>query len=324
MRDAPVATSMKRLQEIYQGEVQRDAALAPYTSARIGGPADLLIIARTLDQLKSAVRACWVCDVRFRILGGGSNVLVSDAGVRAAVIINRASKVDFFETEAGPRVRAESGASLGVVARRAVERGWSGLEWATTVPGTIGGAVIGNAGAHGGDMAANLEMAEILQQDGGEVRWPPERLAFGYRRSRLKGRHGEAVVLAATMHLEESKPEVTKAKALSFQAERKLTQPAGASIGSMFKNPPGDYAGRLIDQAGLKGRMIGAAQISEHHGNFFVNLGGAKASEVWELIRLARQTVAEKFGVELELEIELIGNWAERELNESGPKGIPS
>jgi UDP-N-acetylmuramate dehydrogenase len=312
---------MEHLQELYGGEVQRDAALAPYTSARIGGPADLLIVARTLDQLKSAARACWACEFPMHVLGGGSNVLVSDAGVRGAVVINRAAQIEFFESERGPRVKAESGASLGVVARRAVERGWGGLEWATTVPGTIGGAVIGNAGAHGGDMAASLEMAEILQQEGGEVRWSPERLAFGYRDSRLKGRHGEAVVLAAMMRLEESSVEETKARARSFQEQRKRTQPAGASIGSMFKNPPGDYAGRLIEQAGLKGHAVGGAQISERHGNFFVNRGGATASEVWELIQLARKTVTERFEVDLELEIELIGDWETREADEPGVKG---
>jgi UDP-N-acetylmuramate dehydrogenase len=315
---------MERFQERYQGEVQQGAALAPYTSARIGGPADLLIVARTLDQLKAAARACWACEVPMCVLGGGSNVLVSDAGVRAAVIINRAAQVDFFESEGGPRVKAESGASLGVVARRAVERGWSGLEWATTVPGTIGGAVIGNAGAHGSDMAASLKLAEILQQDGREVRWPPERLAFGYRQSRLKGRHGEAVVLFATMRLRESSVEATKAKAQSYQAQRKRTQPAGASIGSMFKNPPGDYAGRLIERAGLKGHAVGGAQISERHGNFFINRGGASASEVWALIQWARQTVLERFGVDLELEIELIGDWEAREVDETGAKGVPS
>lgn len=312
---------MEHLQELYGGEVQRDAALAPYTSARIGGPADLLIVARTLDQLKSAARACWECEVPMHVLGGGSNVLVSDAGVRGAVVINRAAQVEFFESERGPRVKAESGASLGVVARRAVERGWGGLEWATTVPGTIGGAVIGNAGAHGGDMAASLEMAEILQQEGGEVRWSPERLAFGYRDSRLKGRHGEAVVLAAMMRLKESSVEETKARAQSFQEQRKRTQPTGASIGSMFKNPPGDFAGRLIEQAGLKGHAVGGALISERHGNFFVNRGGATASEVWELIQLARKTVTERFEVDLELEIELVGDWETREVDEPGVKG---
>lgn len=309
------ATPLERVQEAFPGDVQRDAALAPYTSARIGGPADLLMVVRSVDLLKSAVRACWEFDLPFCILGGGSNVLVADAGVRGAVILNRAAHVSFLEDGQSRRVRAESGASLGVVARRCVEKGWTGLEWATTVPGTIGGAVVGNAGAHGGDMADSLELAEILQREVGEVRWPVERLAFGYRRSWLKTHPGEAVVLAAVMHLEPSDVRTTRARARSFQEHRRVTQPAGASMGSMFKNPAHDFAGRLIDEAGLRGYAVGGAQISERHGNFFINLGGATASDVWELIRVARSAVFERFGVELELEIELIGDWKDAKDN---------
>lgn len=304
-----MASALERVQELFPGEAQRDVVLAPYTSARIGGPADLLLIVRSVDLLTAAVNACWEVELPFRLLGGGSNVLVADAGVRGAVILNQAAQVSFLVSEQGPRVRAESGASLGVVARRCVERGWAGLEWATTVPGTIGGAVVGNAGAHGGDMAENLELAEILQREGGEARWSAERLEFGYRKSWLKMHPGEAVVLAAVLRMEQSSVKTTKAKAQSFQEHRRVTQPAGASMGSMFKNPPQDYAGRLIDEAGLKGYSVGAAQISERHGNFFVNLGGAKASDVRELIQVARSAVLERFGVKLELEIEFVGDW---------------
>jgi UDP-N-acetylmuramate dehydrogenase len=180
------------------------------------------------------------------------------------------------------------------------------------VPGTVGGAVYGNAGAHGGDTSGNLVLAEILQQDGSVRRWTREELQFSYRSSRLKrereiGRRH--VLLGAELSLTRGTPAELQAEIEGYVAHRKRTQPPGASMGSMFKNPPGDYAGRLIEAAGLKGKRLGQAEISPVHANFFVNLGEARAAEVWTLIHLAHATVKTKFGVDLELEVELVGEW---------------
>lgn len=285
--------------------LQSQTPLAPYTAARIGGPAEHLLTVRSADELERAVRLLWELELDFRILGGGSNVLVADKGVSGVVVLNQARSVRFEDR----LVHAESGATLGTVARRSVERGLSGLEWAATVPGTVGGAVVGNAGAHGDDTAGSLAAAEILHREEGRGSWDPERLEFSYRESWLKRNPGRAVVLAASLALEPSEPEQTAAKMQEFVEYRRKTQPTGASLGSMFKNPEGDYAGRLIEAAGLKGERRGAAEISDVHANFFVNHGGATAADVYGLIETARQQVAEQFGVELELEIELLGDW---------------
>jgi UDP-N-acetylmuramate dehydrogenase len=205
-------------------------------------------------------------------------------------------------------VWAEAGVNFGALARHAAQRGLAGLEWAAGIPGTVGGAVVGNAGAHGSDMAGCLVVAEILHRQGQE-HWPVERFAYGYRSSIIKRGAEEAIVLNATLRLERSTPQAVQERMDTYVAHRRRTQPPGASMGSMFKNPPGDYAGRLIEAAGLKGARIGEAEISRLHANFFVNLGQAKAADISQLIRLARREVAEKFGVELELEIEMVGDW---------------
>lgn len=291
---------------------QRSVSLARYTAARIGGPADWLIEVSSADELASTASRLWELGAPFIVLGGGSNVLVSDAGVREVVVINRARQVRFEGQAESPAVWAESGANLGLVARQAAQRGLAGLEWAAGIPGTVGGAVFGNAGAHGGDMAGSLMLAEILHHTGQIAEresWPVERLAYAYRGSLLKREQGKTIVLSALLHLERSTPETVQARLDEFVFTRRRTQPPGASMGSMFKNPPGDYAGRLIEAAGLKGARVGEAEISNLHANFFINHGRAKAGEVYELIRQARDTVEEKSGVQLELEVELIGEW---------------
>lgn len=286
--------------------------LAAYTSARIGGPADYLVEVRSADELAEAVQKLWHLGAAFRVLGGGTNVLISDRGVRGVVILNRARAIR-FEDDAEPLVWAESGAGLGTVSRLAAERGLAGLEWAATVPGTVGGAVVGNAGAHGGDVAGTLQMAEILQHPGVREMWPAAKLGFAYRSSVLKRNPGSAVVLGAGFRLTPSTPQACKEAMQRFAAHREQSQPHGASMGSMFKNPPGDYAGRLIEAAGLKGRHSGKVKISEQHANFFINEGGASAADVRALIETAQREVLRTSGVALELEIELVGEWGSEE-----------
>ena len=306
----------QRLQTLFGARLQQNVQLARLTSARVGGPADALLEVNSADELAQAAETLWGEGLPWIVLGGGSNVLVSDAGVRGLVVLNRARQVRFEEFSQPPLVWAESGANFGLVARQAASRGLAGLEWATGIPGTIGGAVVGNAGAHGGEMAGNLAVAEILQrnpkaQEGLPNResWPVERLEYAYRTCILKRLRGQTVVLGAALRLERSTPEAVQRKIDEYVEFRRRTQPLGASMGSMFKNPAGDYAGRLIEAAGLKGARLGDAQISTLHANFFINHGQATAADIWSLIEMARRSVAEQFGVDLELEIELVGQW---------------
>jgi UDP-N-acetylmuramate dehydrogenase len=288
--------------------LRRDESLARYTVARLGGPADALLIARTVGDLVDAATLAHQGAIPWIILGGGANVLVADAGWRGLVIVSHARAARIEETSG--QVVAESGANLTTLARHCMSAGLAGLEWAVNVPGTVGGAVVNNAGAHGGDMAQIVREIQVfsLRETPQVERWPVERMQYAYRHSALKGVRGQYVVLSATLRLEVGHdPGALNARADGFVAHRKQTQPPGASLGSMFKNPPGDYAGRLIEAAGLKGTAIGGVQISPVHANFFINLGNGSAADYWGLIELARDTVQEKFGVTLELEIEYIG-----------------
>jgi UDP-N-acetylmuramate dehydrogenase len=279
--------------------------LARHASARIGGPADYFLVAESLDDLRAAAQIAWNHNLPLFVLGGGSNILIADEGVRGLVVHNRARAV----TIDGTSVQAGSGANLSTLARRCIGVGLAGLEWAIGVPGTVGGAIVGNAGAHGGDMAGCVESARILQASGVERVWSNAELAFDYRTSAIKQRAEKSVILEAAFTLNTAPVDAIRARADQYNEYRKATQPPGASIGSMFKNPPGDYAGRLIEQAGLKGMQIGQAQISPVHANFFVNLGEARAADVWGLIKKARQMVLDEFGVRLELEVQLVGDW---------------
>ena len=295
------------LRDRFSNQVQEKVSLAPYTSARIGGPADILVTVRTSKELSDTVQACWDANLGFTLIGGGTNVLISDKGVRGVVILNK-SKASEFRLNPEPSVWAESGVVLSNLAHRCAAQGLAGLEWAATVPGTIGGAVYGNAGAFGSDIAHNLLRAEILTESG-RTWWSLGKMEYGYRSSNLKHNHQKAIILSAEFGLNYAPNETIKATIDQFTARRKASQPAGASMGSMFKNPPGDFSGRLIEAAGLKGTRIGTAEISTVHGNFFINHGETRAADIKALIMLVQKTVLDKFNVKLELEVELIGEW---------------
>jgi UDP-N-acetylmuramate dehydrogenase len=301
----------------FGARLQADVRLARYTAARVGGPADWLVEVETGAELQAALEILWADEAPVLLLGGGSNVLVSDAGVRGVTVINKARNLRFEEWDGRPALWAESGVNFGLAARQAAANGLSGLEWAVGIPGTIGGAVYGNAGAHGADMAGCLVEARILQrsQQGSPPAfvntWSVEQLDYSYRSSALKRNPDHtAVLLDARLRLGRSTPELVQARTDELNAYRKRTQPPGASMGSMFKNPPGDYAGRLIEAAGLKGLRRGDVQISPVHANFFVNGGRARAADIYALADEARRAVNARFGVDLELEIELVGDWS--------------
>ncbi len=293
-----------RLRELFGERLLLNEPLARHTSARIGGPADAFLPVYTRKELAAAARVAWAHEVPLFILGGGSNILVSERGVRGLVIHNRADYVVFD----GARVTADAGVSTISLARRCAKRGLSGLEWAIGIPGTLGGAVFGNAGAHGGDMRSVVLYVDAAVPKS-NVRLSNSDLAFQYRSSVLKRVPRKLVILRATLQLKRDHPAAIAARMEEYNTYRRRTQPPGATIGSMFKNPEGDFAGRLVEAAGLKGARIGGAQISTVHANFFVNLGGATADDVRALIDLARNEVLRQFGVELELEIELVGEW---------------
>jgi UDP-N-acetylmuramate dehydrogenase len=287
----------------------RAQPIGKYTAARIGGPADYLFVADSgtsdatlIDVFTAALGA----GVPVRVIGGGANILVSDAGVRGLVIVNRAGGI-VWEEDGCVQVRAGTG--LLALARAAAARGWRGFEWAVGVPGTVGGAVVNNAGAHGSDMAASLVEAVIVRADGTLETWPKARFAFDYRMSALKQAAEPLLMLSARLHFDADDPAAVQARMSEYTAHRRRTQPSGASLGSVFKNPPGDYAGRLIEACGLKGCTIGTAQVSTVHANFFLSDGQTRAADYRALIELVQAEVERRFGVLLEPEIQFVGEW---------------
>jgi UDP-N-acetylmuramate dehydrogenase len=310
---------IQRLREKFGERVQVNISLKRFLAARVGGNADVMITAGSSEELALVARYLWKIGIAFIILGSGSNMLVSDAGVKQVVVLNQAKKIVFNQQSQHPNVWVESGVNFGALARQAATHGLSGLEWAVGIPGTVGGAIYGNAGAYGSDMSGSLLMAKILHPirlDNRSTKnfvmeeWPAERFEYAYRSSMLKRQPGEVVILSASLRLTQSTPEAVAGKMDEYTALRHSSQPSGASLGSIFKNPEGDYAGRLIEAAGLKGEKIGKVQVSEKHANFFITQDGATASDYADLIRLVQKQVQKRYGVNLELEIELVGEWS--------------
>ena len=290
----------------------RDEPLARFTAARLGGPADYLFIAKdpAYSDVKPLLDWAWRGQLPVTVIGGGANILVADAGIRGLTIINRATRIK--QADGGSAgIRASSGASLIRLARFCQERGLAGMEWAIAVPGTVGGAVVNNAGAHGGEIAASLRRALLYEAAAGERWLTVDELKYAYRFSLLKQRMDRRYfVLSADFELKRDEPASILERMNHNNDYRRRTQPPGASLGSIFMNPPGDYAGRLIEAAGLKGLSVGAVQVSPIHANFFVNLGDdASADDYFRLILLVRTRVKKAFGITLKLEIQTLGEW---------------
>ena len=295
------------LSTTFAGRLLQNEPLAKYTAARLGGPAEWLYIAKqSNEELTEIVSAAWAGNMPVRVLGGGSNVLVSDKGVSGLVIINHVLTLTFE----GQIVTVSAGHGLTALARKCASHGLAGLEWAASVPGTVGGAVVNNAGAHGGDMAGCVKRVELVDAERGRQTLTVDDLAYDYRHSSLKARADKRfLVLSVELHLREGAPDEINMKMDEFMTYRKRTQPPGASLGSIFKNPPGDYAGRLIESCGLKGYAIGGAQVSPVHANFFINKNKATATDYYRLIQYVREVVQQQTGVLLEPEVELVGTW---------------
>lgn len=300
-----------RLAAIVPGRLKLDEPLAAYTTLRVGGPADALAIAQTTDELIALVGAAAKAGVPWRVIGRGSNLLVADRGVRGLVIRNAASAVELLDgpTPERARLRADAGVSCANLASRTGRLGLAGFEFAVAIPGTIGGAVVQDAGAHGAQMADVLVSVGYLDRAGDPAVAPVDELALAYRTSRFKQPPRGEAVLWAQIELRRADPAAVSATIAEIRAWRAASQPTEPSAGSIFTNPPGDFAGRLIEAAGLKGHRIGGAQISPRHANFIVNPGGATAADVAALIELARAEVARQLGVTLEPEVEPFGEW---------------
>jgi len=286
----------------FRGILKVNEPLAPYTTWRIGGPADLL--AQPEDRADLVLGLEWAGrhGVPWRVLGNGSNLLVRDQGVRGLVIRIRRS-LDTVRIR-GNRVEAGAGASFPAVANRAASAGLAGLEFGAGIPGTIGGAVIMNAGWHENEIGNVVESVEYLEPDGVVRRWPHDECGFVYRESAFRGRRG--VVLGCAVELAPDNPAEVRARLESFAASRKENQPTElASCGSVFLKPPGEFAGRLIDAAGLKGLRVGGVEVSPKHANFFVNVGGATCADVLALVERVEAEVETRFGVRLVREFEL-------------------
>jgi UDP-N-acetylmuramate--alanine ligase len=290
--------------------VRLDEPLSRHTTFGVGGPADVYVVADNADQLAEIVIACREHQAPVFVLGSGSNILVGDGGVRGVVIDNRARAITGpLPDESGAlRFRAESGASFAGVARTLARQGYAGLEWASGIPGTLGGAVVYNAGAYGGCLADVLRSIRIVNGTGAAKELPAAELALVYRGSVFtRGQFRDRVVLAAEFALWPGDAQALVQRVQELDSKRLAAQPRGRNAGSIFKNPPEHPAWKLIDDVGLRGWRIGDAQISDKHCNFFLSAGHARAADVKALIDLARSRVRERFGIELELEIGLVG-----------------
>jgi UDP-N-acetylmuramate dehydrogenase len=278
-----------------------------HTSFRIGGPADLYAVATSAQELVELVSLAREHDVPYLSIGQGTNVLVADEGIRGLVIENGGREVWF---ENGAVLYAESGALLRDLARESARRGLGGLEWAVGIPGSVGGAIVGNAGAYGGYVGDVARKVTMLAADGTVRELSAKEMGFGYRTSRFKGTQGrQEVILSAEFALRPQPAQALAEKMADYTRRREASQPTEPSVGSIFKRTKQYPAGFLIEQAGLKGTRIGGAQIAPKHANFIVNLGGARAADVKALIDLAQEQIREQFSMKLELEIELIGEW---------------
>lgn len=308
-----IALAAEREAATIESMLSRAEPLARHTTYRVGGPAELFLHAESAAALVAAWRWARARGLPCTLLGGGSNVIIADRGLRGLVIKHRTTVLPPLPAAAaGDELIVALDAAL-VLARLSVwtvRHGWRGLEWAGGIPGTLAGAVIQNAGAHGGQLSDSLLDVTVLTPDGELAVWEPERLDLRYRHSiwRAPAAGPLPLICGLRLRLTRADPAVLQQAVQHGQDYRRRTQPRGASAGSVFKNPPGDYAGRLIDRCGLKGTRIGGAIISPLHANWIINdTERATAADILALADLARDAVARRFGVTLQMEQQVLG-----------------
>ncbi|MCH8814867.1 MAG: UDP-N-acetylmuramate dehydrogenase [Chloroflexi bacterium] len=292
-------------------EVRLDEPLSRHATFGVGGPADVYVIARTEDELRLAYAKARAHEAATFIYGSGSNVLVGDGGIRGVTIENRTSEVEGpAQNGAGYKVRVASGVSFATLARRMASAGYGGIEWACGIPGSLGGAVVSNAGAYDRSLKDVLKSVRTGDADGNVATVPTDDLHLEYRRSAFtEGALADIVLLSADLHVDEADPSELRARIEEFDADRKASQPPGRNCGSVFKNPPDHPSWWYVDQVGLRSHRIGNAQFSELHTNFILNLGDATARDIVQLIELAEARIKEQFDIDLEREVALIGEF---------------
>ncbi len=284
--------------------VKRDEPMKKHTTFRIGGPADIFITPEDESQFLAAVRLCRQEGMPYYILGNGSNLLVSDSGYRGAVIETEKA-LSRLEAD-GETLKAGAGILLSALAKEALRLSLTGLESASGIPGTLGGGVVMNAGAYGFELKDVLESVRLLDREGNVRTVPAGELKLGYRYSTIP--ETGSIVLEAALRLKKGDPEAIRARMEELAAQRKSKQPLEyPSAGSTFKRPEGYFAGKLIDDAGLRGFQVGGAQVSEKHCGFVINRGDATAEDVMELCRQVQEKVFQKFGVRMDMEIRKLG-----------------
>ena len=293
----------KELRNVVNGSLLENEPMSKHTSYGIGGPALAYITPQDRKDLSSILKFALENKIPVFFIGSGSNLLVSDAGIDG-IVITPAKSLKNLKIEKNI-ITAESGVMLGKLVKESMKRNLTGLESLIGVPGTLGGALVMNAGAFGGEISNYLISVDIMNSKGELKKYEAGDIDFSYRFSSFTT---DEFILLARFELEYEKPEIISEKRKVASSGRKTNQPLRfRSAGSVFKNPKGHAAGFLIDKAGLKGKRIGDAEISTHHANFFINHGNASASDITELIRLAKSAVLEEFNIELELEIKTIG-----------------
>jgi len=309
MTENDATSFIDELKNISGLKVKIAEPLARYTSMKIGGPADYFIQVESDGALAHLLPLLRREATPFCLLGNGSNVLISDRGVRGAVIHlgGEFKRVEWNEMEHTVEVQVGAACAVTQLVREAARKGYAGLEFAEGIPGSVGGALAMNAGAYGSEFEKIVDQVEGVTQDGEAVRFSRADMTFTYRDSHVPA---GMVVTRVRLRLRKEEAAQVSSKVRELVSKRKSSQPSGyPNSGSMFRNPAGDFAGRLIEAAGLKGKRIGQAQIAERHANFIVNLGGAKAQDVHDLMELARTEVKEQFGIELVPEVRLLGEW---------------
>lgn len=317
------ATTRKPAIDVVDGDVsiaiQADARSDLYSTFRVGGPADYLVRAGTAAEIALAYRWANEQRVPVTIFGGGSNLLVSDKGIRGLVICVRRPGKDaeggleiLTEDDESVIVRVPAFAPSNWFGRTAAERGWAGMAWLVGLPGNVGGAIVNNAGAHGGEMKDHLVSLRMVDTAGNLIQQERDWLQPAYRYTRLKHapRPRELVVVDGTFRFSRGDAAALKAEADEYGAYRDRSQPTGACAGSIFKNPEGDYSGALVERCGLKGTRVGGAVVSEKHANFIVNDANATAADIVNLMTVVREAVQRGTGILLEPEIERIGDWS--------------
>jgi UDP-N-acetylmuramate dehydrogenase len=295
----------RELAALFGGRVQANKPLAEFTSFRIGGPADLFLTVESESELGAAMAAAYRSALPAFCLGAGTNLLISDRGIRG-LVLRLGDNFCKIEID-GLNIVAGAAAQFRTLVEKAVERGLAGLEFGEGIPGTVGGGLVMNAGAFGGEMARVVTAVHGVTREGEACSLGKDDVKFAYRRSELPPGF---VITRVDFRLAHGDREALRARVMEVRAKRASRQPRGfPNAGSIFKNPPGNFAGRLIESAGLKGTRLGAAAFSDQHANFIVNLGDARAADVRALIELARAKVRESSGIVLEPEVRLIGEW---------------